>query len=78
LRGADELKKDLVYEYLNPTLVDTVVFYMEYGCLFAMLDLTPKVLYDFKLKNSSKHPFLKQAIHLIFLNSYLESNYKIF
>jgi hypothetical protein len=33
---------------------------------------------DFKLKTASKHPFLKQAIHLKFLNSYLESNHRIF
>jgi hypothetical protein len=33
---------------------------------------------DFKLKTASKHPFLKQAIHFSFLNSYLESNHKIF
>jgi hypothetical protein len=33
---------------------------------------------DFKLKTASKHPFLNQAIHFIFLNSFLESNCRIF
>jgi hypothetical protein len=40
--------------------------------------LTPKVFDDFKLKIASKHPFLKQAIHFIFLNFFLESNCRIF
>jgi hypothetical protein len=33
---------------------------------------------DFKLKIALKHPFLKQAIHFNFLNSFLESNCRIF
>jgi hypothetical protein len=33
---------------------------------------------DFKLKIASKHPFLNQAIYFILLNSFLESNCRIF
>jgi hypothetical protein len=33
---------------------------------------------DFKLKIASKHPFSNHAIYFILLNSFLESNHKIF
>jgi hypothetical protein len=42
------------------------------------LFLPLKFFDDFKLKTASKHPFLKQAIHFIFLNFFLESNHRIF
>jgi hypothetical protein len=42
------------------------------------LVLTPKVLWWFQAKIASKHPFWKQAIHSIFLNSFFESNRMIF
>jgi hypothetical protein len=44
--------------------------------LLLILDLQAIVVYplkffdDFKLKVASKHPFLNQAIHFIFLNSF--------
>jgi hypothetical protein len=40
--------------------------------------ITLKFFDDFKLKTASNHPFLKQAFHFIFLNFFLESNYRIF
>jgi hypothetical protein len=40
--------------------------------------LTLKFFDDFELKIASKHPFLNQAIHFIFLNSFPESNHRIF
>jgi hypothetical protein len=39
--------------------------------------LIPKVLWWFQAQYASKHPFLNQAIHFIFLNFFLESNCRI-